>query len=70
MRSLLALLLWLVTTALLALSVPALWTQHNVVSVDGYSDLAAGAAGGSFGAALVLWSARHRRAATESRFKP
>jgi hypothetical protein len=26
--------------------------------------LAAGAAGGSIGAALVLWSARHRRAAT------
>lgn len=44
MRSLLALLLWLLTTALLAVSVPALWTQHNVVSVDGYSDLAAGAA--------------------------
>ncbi len=39
MRSLLALLLWLVTTALLAVSVPALWTQHNIVSVDGYSDL-------------------------------
>ncbi len=44
MRSLLALLLWLVTTVLLAVSVPALWTQHNIVSVDGYSDLAAGAA--------------------------
>lgn len=44
MRSLLALLLWLLTTALLAVSTPALWTQHHVVSVDGYSDLAAGAA--------------------------
>lgn len=44
MRSLLALLLWLLTTALLAVTVPALWVQHNVVSVDGYSDLAAGAA--------------------------
>ncbi len=44
MRSLLALLLWLLTTALLAVSIPALWTQHHVVSVDGYSDLAAGAA--------------------------
>lgn len=44
MRSLLALLLWLLTTALLAVTVPALWAQHNVVSVDGYSDLAAGAA--------------------------
>ncbi|MGB5113251.1 MAG: hypothetical protein WBO08_17200 [Mycobacterium sp.] len=44
MRSLLALLLWLLTTALLAVAVPATWAQHNVVSVDGYSDLAAGAA--------------------------
>lgn len=44
MRSLLALLFWLLTTALLAVSIPALWTQHHVVSVDGYSDLAAGAA--------------------------
>lgn len=44
MRSLLALLLWLVTTALLAVGLPALWMQHNIVSVDGYSDLAAGAA--------------------------
>ncbi len=44
MRSLLALLLWLLTTALLAVSIPALWTQHHLVSVDGYSDLAAGAA--------------------------
>jgi hypothetical protein len=44
MRSLLALLLWVVTTALLAVSVPALWAQHNIVSVDGYSDLSAGAA--------------------------
>ncbi len=44
MRSLLALLLWLLTTALLAVSIPALWTQHHVVSADGYSDLAAGAA--------------------------
>ena len=44
MRSLPALLLWLVSTALLAVTVPALWTQHHIVSVDGYSDLAAGAA--------------------------
>lgn len=35
-----------------------------------WSDLAAGAAGGSIGAALVLWSARHRRAATQSRSVP
>jgi hypothetical protein len=44
MRSLLALLLWLLTTVLVAVSLPALWAQHNVVSVDGFSDLAAGAA--------------------------
>ncbi|MGW0162019.1 hypothetical protein ACWDUN_22175 [Mycobacterium sp. NPDC003323] len=44
MRSLLALLLWLVTTALLAVTVPALWAQQHVVSEDGYADLAAGAA--------------------------
>ena len=40
MRSLLAALLWLVTTALLAVTVPALWAQQNVVSVDGYAELA------------------------------
>lgn len=44
MRSLLALLLWMLTTVLLAVGVTAVWAQHNIVSVDGYSDLAAGAA--------------------------
>ena len=43
MRSLLAALLWLVTTALLAVTVPALWAQQNVVSVDGYAELATSA---------------------------
>ncbi|WP_304116595.1 hypothetical protein [Mycolicibacterium bacteremicum] len=44
MRSLLAALLWLLTTALLVITVPALWAQQNIVSVDGYADLAASAA--------------------------
>jgi hypothetical protein len=39
-----ALLFWLVTTALLAVAVPAAWAQHNVVSEDGYAGLAATAA--------------------------
>lgn len=45
MRFLAALLFWLVTTALLAVAVPATWAQHNVVSEDGYAGLAATAAG-------------------------
>ena len=44
MRFLLAALLWLLTTALLAVTVPALWAQQNIVSVDGYADLAQSAA--------------------------
>jgi hypothetical protein len=36
--------LWLVTTVLLAVSVPAMWAQRNVVSEDGYAALAAAAA--------------------------
>lgn len=44
MRFLLAALLWLITTALLAVTVPALWAQHNVVSEDGYAALATAAA--------------------------
>lgn len=44
MRSLLAALLWLLTTALLVITLPALWAQQNIVSVDGYADLAASAA--------------------------
>jgi hypothetical protein len=37
-------LLWLVTTVLLAVAVPTMWTQRNVVSEDGYAALAATAA--------------------------
>lgn len=44
MRSLLAALLWLVTTALLVVTLPALWAQQHIVSEDGYADLAASAA--------------------------
>ncbi len=44
MRFLAALLFWLVTTALLAATVPAMWAQRNVVSEDGYGSLAATAA--------------------------
>jgi hypothetical protein len=36
--------LWLVTTAVLAVAVPAMWAQRNVVSEDGYAVLAASAA--------------------------
>jgi hypothetical protein len=36
--------LWLVTTALLAVAVPTMWMQRNVVSEDGYAALAAAAA--------------------------
>jgi hypothetical protein len=43
-RFLAALLFWLITTALLAVAVPATWAQQNVVSEDGYADLAAKAA--------------------------
>ena len=39
-----ALLLWLVTTAALAVAVPAAWAQQNVVDEDGYAALAASAA--------------------------
>lgn len=44
MRFVLTALLWLVTTLLLAVAVPAGWAQSNVVSEDGYADLAASAA--------------------------
>jgi hypothetical protein len=36
--------LWLVATVLLAVSVPTMWAQRNVVSEDGYAALAASAA--------------------------
>jgi hypothetical protein len=39
-----ALLFWLVTTAALAVAVPATWAQHTLVSEDGYAGLAATAA--------------------------
>ncbi|MBI3225738.1 MAG: hypothetical protein HYZ39_11855 [Mycolicibacterium cosmeticum] len=44
MRFLLAALLWLITTALLVVTVPALWAQHTLVSEDGYAALSASAA--------------------------
>ncbi len=44
MRFLAALLFWLITTALLAVAVPAAWAEKNVVSEDGYAALAAKAA--------------------------
>jgi hypothetical protein len=43
-RFLAALLCWLITTALLAVAVPAAWAQHTIVSEDGYAALAARAA--------------------------
>jgi hypothetical protein len=36
--------LWLVTTVLLAVAVPTMWVQRNVVSEDGYAALSAAAA--------------------------
>jgi len=36
--------LWLVTTAALAVAVPTMWAERNVVSEDGYAALAASAA--------------------------
>ena len=44
MRFLTALFLWLVTTALLAVTVPSLWLQHNVIDQAGYSVFSAAAA--------------------------
>jgi hypothetical protein len=37
-------LLWLVTTVLLAVAVPSMWAQRNVVDANGYSSFAASAA--------------------------
>ena len=37
-------LMWLITTALLAVAVPALWVQHNIVDGAGYAALAQKAA--------------------------
>lgn len=44
MRFLAALLLWVLTTAALAVAVPAAWAQHTVIDRDGYADFAASAA--------------------------
>lgn len=44
MRLVATVVLWLVTTVLLAVAVPTMWGQRNVVSEDGYAALAAGAA--------------------------
>lgn len=44
MRFLLTALLWLMTTVLLAVAVPAMWAQQNIVSEQGYAELAASAA--------------------------
>ncbi len=44
MRFLAALLFWLLTTAALAVAVPAVWAQHNVVDEAGYASLAQKAA--------------------------
>jgi hypothetical protein len=43
-RVLATVLMWLVTTVLLAVAVPALWIQHNLVDGAGYSALAQNAA--------------------------
>ncbi len=44
MRFVATMFLWLVTTVLLAVAVPSMWAQRNVVSEDGYAALAAEAA--------------------------
>ncbi len=44
MRFVLAALMWLLTTAALALALPVMWLQHNIVDADGYAALAQRAA--------------------------
>lgn len=44
MRAVATVLMWLVTTVLLALAVPAVWAQHNLVDGSGYEALATKAA--------------------------
>ncbi|ORB67880.1 hypothetical protein [Mycolicibacterium tusciae] len=44
MRFVATMFLWLVTTVLLAVAVPTMWAQRNVVSEDGYAALSAAAA--------------------------
>jgi hypothetical protein len=43
-RFLATLLMWVITTVLLALAVPAVWAQQNIVDSGGYAALAQGAA--------------------------
>ena len=43
MRFVAALLMWVLTTAALAVAVPAVWAQHNVVDEAGYATLATSA---------------------------
>ncbi|OBI47479.1 hypothetical protein A5707_19585 [Mycobacterium kyorinense] len=45
MRFAVTALLWLLTTLALAVAVPTAWAQHNIVSADGYAELAREAAG-------------------------
>lgn len=44
MRFVLAALMWLLTTVAVAVALPVLWLQHNVVDADGYAALAQRAA--------------------------
>ncbi|WP_326548251.1 hypothetical protein QGN32_09125 [Mycolicibacterium sp. ND9-15] len=44
MRSVATVFLWLITTALLAVAVPTMWAQRNVVDANGYSALTESAA--------------------------
>lgn len=44
MRFVATILLWILTTAALAVAVPAMWAQHNVIDRNGYSALATSAA--------------------------
>ncbi len=44
MRFVATLLLWLLTTAALAIALPATWAQHNLVDQSGYTQLATSAA--------------------------
>ncbi|WP_019972227.1 hypothetical protein [Mycobacterium sp. 141] len=44
MRFVMALLLWVLTTVLLAVAVPTVWAQKNIVDQEGYAAFAAGAA--------------------------
>lgn len=44
MRFVLSALMWMLTTAAVALALPVMWLQHNVVDADGYAALAQRAA--------------------------